>query len=147
MARILSIDDEPGMLELIRLVLESAGYESLHTGNEQEALSILYTQPIDLFTQDLMRPGKSGAEFLGQMKSDERLRGIPVLHISAESRDIHAQALQWAGLDIDHDLDGYLQKPFGPKQLLDIVEAILQKHSIPLPPEEMRIRARARWKV
>jgi DNA-binding response OmpR family regulator len=52
--RILSLDDEPEMLALLSLILRRAGYECLGTTDEQEALSILRTQSIDLFTQEEM---------------------------------------------------------------------------------------------
>ena len=145
MTLILSLDDEPGMLELIHLILEYSGYETLRTEDEPEALSILRRQPVDLFTQDMMRPGMGGLDFLHHMKSDPALRSIPVLVISAGMRGIRAEQLEQYGLDIDHDLDGYLQKPFEPGQLLETIEAILRKHSRPLPPEESRVRARERW--
>jgi DNA-binding response OmpR family regulator len=51
MTRILSLDDESQMLDLLRLILERAGYECLGTTDEQEALSILRTQPVDLFSK------------------------------------------------------------------------------------------------
>ena len=145
MTLILSLDDEPGILELLRLILEYSGYETIGTDDEPEALSILRRQPVDLFTQDMMRPGMGGLDFLHHMKSDPALRNIPVLVISAGMRGIRAEPLEQYGLDIDHDLDGYLQKPFGPWQLLETVETILRKHSKPLPPEESRVRARKRW--
>lgn len=131
MTQVLSLDDEPQMLDLLCLILERVGYESLGTMDEQEAFSILRTQSIDLFTQDFMRPGPGGCEFLRQMKSKDALRNIPVLGISAGARDMRAKQLKQVGLDIDRDLDGYLQKPFRPGDLLDIVESILEKRSKP----------------
>jgi CheY-like chemotaxis protein len=131
MTRILSLDDEPEMLDLIRLILESSGYEFLGTTSDQEALSILRTQPVDLFTQDFMRPGLGGAEFLRQMRSEPAVSRIPVLGITAGPRDTRARQLEQVGLDIDRDLDGYIQKPFEPGELLDLVEALLTKRGGP----------------
>jgi CheY-like chemotaxis protein len=127
MTRILSLDDEPEMLDLISLILESSGYEFQGTTSDREALSILRTQRVDLFTQDFMRPGPGGAEFLRQMRSEPALSSIPVLAITAGSRDTRAEQLERVGLDIDRDLDGYVRKPFRPRDLLDTVEAILAK--------------------
>lgn len=127
MVRILSLDDESQMLDLLRLILERVGYECLGTTDEQEALSILRTQPVDLFTQDFMRPGgMCGVEFLRQLRSDEALRDIPVIGISARARDARAKELELAGMDMD-DLDGYIEKPFGPQGLLEVIEAALRK--------------------
>jgi two-component system alkaline phosphatase synthesis response regulator PhoP len=128
MTRILSLDDESQMLDLMRLILERDGYEFLGTTDEQEALSILRTQPVDLFTQDFMRPGGlCGAEFLRQLKSDEALRDIPVIGVSARARDARAKELELAGMDMDRDLDGYIEKPFGPHELLEVIEAALRR--------------------
>jgi len=128
MVRILSLDDESQMLDLLRLILERVGYECLGTTDEQEALSILRTQPVDLFTQDFMRPGGlCGVEFLRKLKSDEALRDIPVVGISARPRDARAKELELAGLDMERDLDGYVQKPFAPQELFVVIEAALRK--------------------
>lgn len=135
MVRILSLDDDPAMLILLRLILESAGYEFLGATDEEVALSIMRTQPIDLFTQDFTRSGLGGCEFLRQMKSDEALSTIPVLGISAGNKDTHAEQLRQIGLDIDRDLDGYIQKPFTMVELLEAIEAILIKHGKSVPPQ------------
>jgi two-component system alkaline phosphatase synthesis response regulator PhoP len=128
MTRILSLDDESQMLDLLRLILERVGYECLGTTDEQEALSILRTQPVDLFTQDFMRPvGLCGIEFLRKLKSDEALKDIPVVGISARPRDARAKELESAGLDMERALAGYIQKPFGPQELLVIIKAALRK--------------------
>ena len=126
MAIILSLDDDPITIKVLCAILTDAGYESLGTTDDQEALSILRTQPIDLFTQDFMRPGSGGCEFLRQMKSEEALRSIPVLGISAMSRDTIAERLKQVGLDIDRDLNGYFRKPPMWTELLDAIEVILR---------------------
>jgi DNA-binding response OmpR family regulator len=133
MTRILSLDDEPQMLELIRLILESAGYECIGTTDEQVALAILRAELIDLFTQDFMRPGWGGIRFLHAMRSEENLSRIPVIGVSARARDARAEELRLAGLDIDCDLEAYVQKPFGPHELLEAIEAVLRKHGKPIP--------------
>jgi CheY-like chemotaxis protein len=75
-----------------------------------------------------MRPvGLCGVEFLRKLKSDEALRDIPVIGISARVRGARAKELELAGLDMDRDLDGYVQKPFGPQELLEVIEAALHK--------------------
>lgn len=142
MTRILSLDDDPKIVELIQLILTRAGYESLTTTNAQEAFALLRSQPIDLFTQDILRPGIPGAEFLHQMKSDENLRQIPVVIISAVPYPSVKQALQERGLDIERDLDGFLTEPFGRRQLLDTIEAVLPKYGKALPPAGRRTQAR-----
>jgi len=142
MTRILGLDDDTDMLELLRLVLESAGYDFIGTTDGYEALTILRTQAIDLFIQDFMRPGLHGWTVLRRMKSEASLRHIPVLAVSAGPRDVRAEQLKHFDLDIDRDLEGYIQKPYGLLELLATVEAILRRYAKPIPPEAQEIRAR-----
>ncbi len=134
MTRILSLDDEPEMLDLLSLILALWGYEHLKTTDSFEALSILRSEPIDLFTQDFMRPDVDGWELLHRIKSDENLRDIPVLGISAGARDARAEQLKRVDLDMERDLDGYLTKPFEPLELLDAIAEVLARRRSPLPP-------------
>ena len=139
MTRILSLDDCAEIVDLISLVLTRAGYDHTGTTDNYDALSVLRSEPVDLFTQDLMRPDMDGWTFYALMKSDPSLRHIPVLIISAKSQSID----KVLGLQA-YQVDGYLTKPFGPQELLEVIAEILKRHSRPLPTEEDRARARIR---
>lgn len=138
MTRILSLDDEPEMVGLMGLILRRAGYDHVGATDNDEALSILRSEPIDLFTQDLMRPGMDGWEFYWRMKADDRLKDMPVIIITAKAQTID----QFLGLRIA-EVDSYITKPFGPQELVAGVEQVLRRHSKPLPTEEERERGRA----
>ena len=140
MTRILCLDDDHEFTDLLRLILTRAGYEVVITNDEEQALSILRTQPPDLFTQDFLRPGMGGWVFLRMLRADAALRDIPVLGISAGPRDMRARQLESMGLDIDRDLAGYLTKPASPIEVLDVVEAALQRHSLPIPVQAAQFR-------
>jgi CheY-like chemotaxis protein len=142
MIRILCLDDDPEVVVLLSRILRPAGYEVLSTTNSHEALDILRHQPIDLITQDFMRPDIHGLEFLQIMKSDAALRDIPVLGVSARPRDGRAEEMKLAGLDLERDLAGYVTKPFGPFELLVAVETALTKHGKAIPPQAAQLRAR-----
>jgi CheY-like chemotaxis protein len=94
---------------------------------EQEALQLLRSRRIDLLTQDFRRPGLGGCEFLRLLKADETLQHIPVLGISAETSELRRSQLCEVGLDFERDLAGYLQKPFNPAELVQVVKEILEK--------------------
>ncbi|HET7089462.1 MAG TPA: HEAT repeat domain-containing protein [Anaerolineae bacterium] len=130
MTRILSLDDDPDVVSLIGLILKRAGYEHLGTRDSHEAWAMLHTHPIDLFTQDLMRPDMDGWKFYEQMKSDEALRDIPVIILTAKAqsvdKDLGLQAFK---------VDGYIAKPFGPQELLAAIREALTKRGKPLPSE------------
>jgi len=137
MTRILSLDDCAEIVDLLSLILTRAGYEHTGTTDNYDALSILRSEPVDLFTQDLMRPDMDGWTFCELMKSDASLRHIPMLIISAKSQSID----KILGLQVCH-VDGYLTKPFGPQELLEAIAEILKRRSKPLPTEEDKARTR-----
>jgi DNA-binding response OmpR family regulator len=127
MTRILSLDDELGMLDLLGLILERAGCEHLRTTSVYEAWAILHSEPIDLLTQDLSRPDMDGWRFLHLIRADKLLRAMPVIVITArviQEHDLHTPAPL---------ADAYLNKPFGPKDLLATIEMVLTRHGRPLP--------------
>src|SRR5437016_6234247 len=101
---ILSLDDESSILELYGVIWKRAGYEFLGTCDEHEALHLLLTQPIDLFTQDLA----DRTWLVRLMKSEIALREIPLLVISGYSKLVAIDILKKAGLVLYRDIDGYL---------------------------------------
>lgn len=141
MTRILSLDDEPEMLDLIKLILARKNYHALTTHRNDEAWVILHTRPIDLFTQDLARPDLDGWMLLWMLKCDPVLRNLPVLGISAGPRDLRACQCRSIGLDFRSDLAGYLEKPFGPQELYYSIEAALEKRN----PQWTADTPRMRW--
>lgn len=133
MIRILSLDDDPGMLELIHLILQPVGYEHRWTTESAEAWAILHAEPVDLLTQDLMRPQLDGWEFYRRLQSDDVLCDLPVLIITA--RAYQADKPWPPELTA---VDGYLVKPFGPLELLAAVEWVLRRHGKTLPLAQQR---------
>ncbi len=142
MIRILCLDDDLDTLNFLSLALNRAGYEVLTTMSNYEALDIMHHQPIDLLTQDFMRPDLDGLEFLRIMKSDATLRDIPVVGVAALARDLWIEGMEHMGLDPDRDLAGYVTKPFGPFEILDAVSTALIKHSKEIPPQAAQLRDR-----
>ena len=137
MTRILSLDDEPEILPLIGLILKLAGYDHLCTTSNTEALAALHNQPIDLFTQDLLRPDMDGWEFYQIMKADEELRSIPVLCISATFGSANQMTAFIESL-AEYG-DDYIAKPFGPEGLLIATTRMMKRHSKHIPTEEERV--------
>ncbi len=140
MTRILCLDDDSETLDVMRLILTRVGYEVLTTTSNYEALDIMHHQSIDLLTQDYMRPDLTGLEFLKIMKSDAALRDIPVLGVAALARDLWIEGMKRMGLEPDRDLAGYVTKPYDPFELLEAVEAALNKHGQEIPPQAAQLR-------
>ena len=144
MTRILSLDDEPEILPLIGLILKLAGYDHLCTTSNTEALAALHNQPIDLFTQDLLRPDMDGWEFYQIMKADEELRSIPVLCISA-TFGLANQMTAFIENLAKHG-DDYIAKPFGPEGLLIATTRMMKLHGKHIPTDEERVAGYKRLK-
>lgn len=121
--RILSVDDEPEMGDLIRLILERVGYELVFSSDSREAWELLHEEPFDLLMQDLMRPDIDGWSLYLMIKSDVVLHDIPVMIVTAKARRID-KALGYHLADVD----AYVTKPFGPQELWIAVEYVLRKH-------------------
>ncbi len=142
MTRILCLDDDPEVVNLLSLILKRAGYEVLGTTSSHEALDFLRHQPIDLITQDFMRPEMDGLDFLKIMKADATLRDVPVVSVAARVSDQLAEVVKQAGFDPDRDVAGYVTKPFSPFEILDAVSTALTKHGKAIPPQAAQLRAR-----
>lgn len=120
--RILCIEDEPEMIDLIRLILSRKGFEvSGASGGEDGIYKVRHDKP-DLVLLDLMMPFVDGWEVYQQMKADEETKNIPVIVVTAKAQSID----KVLGLHIAK-VDDYIAKPFSPKDLMDSVERVFAK--------------------
>ena len=119
---ILCVEDEPEMIDLIRLILGRRGFEVKGATGGVEGLKMIREDPPDLVLLDLMMPDMDGWEVYQQIKADEKTRGIPVIVVTAKAQSID----KVLGLHIAK-VDDYIAKPFSPQDLLNSVERILQK--------------------
>ena len=120
--RILCIDDEPEMIDLIRLILNRRGFEVKGAGGGIDGLEMVRTEQPDLVLLDLMMPDMDGWEVYQQMKADDKTRSIPVIVVTAKAQSID----KVLGLHIAK-VDDYISKPFSPQELLTSVERVLNK--------------------
>ena len=118
--QILCIEDEPEMIDLIRLILGRRGFEVVGAAGGKEGLEKVRQQPPDLVLLDLMMPDMDGWEVYQQMKADEKTKEIPVIVVTAKAQSID----KVLGLHIAK-VDDYIAKPFSPQDLLNSVEKVL----------------------
>jgi CheY-like chemotaxis protein len=119
-ARILCIEDEPGMRDLLRLVLEAANYVFLSARDGSEGLDMMRSECPDLVLLDLMLPNVDGAEVLLRKRRDPVIQDIPVIAVTALSSPF--DQIMWK----EHtELKDYVTKPFMRKQLLDTIARVL----------------------
>jgi two-component system, OmpR family, response regulator VicR len=120
--RILCIEDEAEMIELMRLVLGRKGFQVSGAAGGQEGLEKVRAEMPDLVLLDLMMPDMGGWEVYQQMKADEKMKDIPVIIVTAKAQSID----KVLGLYIAK-VDDYIAKPFSPSELIDSVERVLRK--------------------
>ena len=119
---ILCVEDEPEMIDLIRLILGRRGFEVKGATGGVEGLRMVREEKPDLVLLDLMMPDMDGWEVYQQIKADENTKGIPVIVVTAKAQSID----KVLGLHIAK-VDDYIAKPFSPQDLLNSIEKVLQK--------------------
>lgn len=122
--RILCVEDEAGMLDLLRLILEAAGYVFLGAADGLEGLKMMRQEQPDLILLDLMLPKVDGAEVLLRKKADPKIRDIPVIAVTALASPF--DQIMWKRRT---EIKDYVTKPFKRKELLGTVEQVLKRES------------------
>lgn len=115
---ILVVDDEPDILKVLLLRLEKSGYGVMCGRDSREALDMARQMIPDLIILDIYLPDMNGDDLARVMKSDDKLKHIPIILISATTVSI-AEKAKGCGAE------GYLGKPFEPEELLDLIEKVL----------------------
>ena len=119
--RILVVEDEPSIAELIAINLSHAGYEVEKAMQTDVAQSMMKEQLPSLIILDWMLPGKSGVQFAKELRSNDRTRGLPILMLTAKSEEADKV------MGLDSGADDYVTKPFSPKELIARVRALLRR--------------------
>lgn len=123
-SRILVIDDEEMIRDIVMSVLAHAGYEVFCAGNGNEGLEILKTQDVDLVVTDILMPEKEGIETIVEIrKSRPKIR---IVAVSGGGRANNLHPLQIAG---KIGADKTLPKPFEPDELLAMVQGLIGQGS------------------
>ena len=118
---ILVADDDVDLRDILRSVLEPAGFAVTEAPDGQQALHAIRTQPPDLVILDYMMPGLSGPEVCREIKQDVLLQHIPIIMLTGKS-ETHDKVY-----GITAGADDYLVKPFEPQELLARVTMILRR--------------------
>ena len=119
--RILIVEDEPSIAELIAINLTHAGYEVEKAMQTDIALAMMKDQLPNMIILDWMLPGKSGVQFAKELRSNERTKALPILMLTAKSEEADKV------LGLDSGADDYVTKPFSPKELVARVRAMLRR--------------------
>jgi two-component system phosphate regulon response regulator PhoB len=121
--RVLVVDDEPALVELVSYNLRSNGYTVASASNGREALAHAFRDPPDLVLLDLMMPEVSGLSVAERLRDNELTRAVPIIMLTA--RGGHTDQLAGFGAGADD----YVAKPFAMDLLLARIAAVLRRTS------------------
>ena len=120
--RVVCIEDEPEMIDLISLILGRKGYEVIGAHGGLAAFDVILENNPDLILLDLMMPDMDGWEVYQKVKADSELKNIPVVVVTAKAQSID----KVLGLHIAK-VEDYISKPFSPQELINSVEQVLAR--------------------
>lgn len=123
MPRILLVEDEPAIQELLVYTLRQGGFEPVAVATAEHAIRAIAGQLPALVLLDVMLPGMSGVDLARRLRADARTRELPIIMVTArgEERD-RVQGLELGA-------DDYVTKPFSPKELLARIRAVLRRRA------------------
>ena len=119
--RVLVVDDDPHVLQLLRVNFELEGYEVLSASHGEEALEQVKKGKPDILVCDVMMPGMDGLEVVRRVRANKATAKIPIVMVSAKAQLTDLSAGDSAGAD------AYVTKPFDPQDLLDAVGRLLKR--------------------
>ena len=117
--KIVYIEDEQEMIDLVSLILSRKGYDIIGANGGREGLEIVKKELPDLILLDLMMPDLDGWDVYQQLKAEENTSNIPVIVITAKAQSID----KVLGLHIAK-VDDYISKPFSPQDLVKSIERV-----------------------
>ncbi len=132
--RILVVDDEEDILELVRFNLAREGYVLICATSGEKTLEIARKEHPDLLVLDLMLPGIDGLEVAKILKNDVKTKDIPIIMLTAKGEEADIVT----GLELG--ADDYVTKPFSPRVLVARVRAALRRKVKDSPEEESPVK-------
>jgi CheY-like chemotaxis protein len=117
---VVCIEDEPGVIELIRLILERRGLKVVGAASGVQGLEVVRQVKPSLVLLDLMMPGMDGWEVYRRMKADAMMKTIPVIIVTAKAEGIDEVLAKHIA-----KVDDYIKKPFSLQELLQAIERVL----------------------
>jgi phosphate regulon transcriptional regulator PhoB len=134
--RILAVDDEHDIIELLSYNLSKEGFDVVSAMDGEEALKKIGEKSFDLIILDLMMPGLQGMELCRILRNDPKTRNLPIIMLTARTEELDRV------LGLEMGADDYLTKPFSPRELIARIKAVLRRSERAVP-EGKRIVAGA----
>jgi len=119
--RILIVDDEPAIRDMVAFALRKGDFEPVHAGDAREAQSAIADRVPDLILLDWMLPGTSGIELARRWRKDDTTRDVPIIMLTARGEETDRVGGLEAGVD------DYVVKPFSPRELIARIKAVMRR--------------------
>jgi len=123
MTRVLAVEDEAAIQELLKITLATAGFDVEVAGSGEAALRSIKLALPEVVLIDWMLPGMSGLQLARQLRADQRTAALPLIMLTARG----GEADRVAGLEIG--ADDYVTKPFSPRELVARIRAVLRRRA------------------
>ncbi|GCC11795.1 MAG TPA: response regulator transcription factor [Euryarchaeota archaeon] len=121
MAKILTIDDEPGINDLLKIMLKKRGHETIQALSGEEGIEILKKEKVDLVLLDVMMFGIDGWETLRRIRENEATKDMPVIMVTVRGAEIDKEE------SFSKKADAHITKPIVMEQLLRTVDWVLKQ--------------------
>ena len=125
MAKIIVVDDEPDITEIVKMTLETRGHDVLTAANGSKGLALIKKVQPDLVILDVMMPKMNGMQVVELMKNRQSLNHIPILMLTAVTKNSLQPDEHWRK---KLGVEDFMSKPFEPLELLDRVDKILKEN-------------------
>lgn len=122
--KILIVDDEEHIVELIKFNLEANGYKTITASNGLEALELAKNEKPDLVLLDIMLPGLNGNDVCKEIRKDTEISTMPIIMITAKGEELD----RILGLELG--ADDYVTKPFSVRELMARIKAVLRRTKV-----------------
>jgi len=119
--RILIVDDEPAIRDMVAFALRKGEYEPVHAGDAREAAAAISERVPDLILLDWMLPGSSGLELARRWRRDDLTRDVPIIMLTARGEENDRVS------GLESGVDDYVVKPFSARELLARIKAVLRR--------------------
>jgi two-component system phosphate regulon response regulator PhoB len=119
--RILIVDDEPAIRDMVAFALRKGDYEPVHAGDGREAAAAIADRVPDLILLDWMLPGASGLELARRWRRDDLTRDVPIIMLTARGEENDRVS------GLESGIDDYVVKPFSARELLARIKAVLRR--------------------
>jgi len=132
-AKILLVEDEPAIQELLAFNVQQCGYQAIQAMDAASALALVNHELPDLILLDWMLPGISGIELAKRWRADARTRNIPIIMLTARTDERDKI------MGLESGADDYITKPFSPRELMARIRAVLRRRAPEMSEETVSI--------